>query len=83
MSSSGPFSGFFEPDSRNDRLAAYIIREHSLGRPIEEIIDDPYLKNRVSREHIERLLERPDVIHAVTEDTAKAAKEVEGAEEES
>ena len=60
--------------TKMDSLAAYVIREHRAGRPLQEILDDPYLKNRASPEHRQRLLERPDVIHAVGEHTAQAAK---------
>lgn len=69
-----PFSELFSHDSRDDRLAAYIIREHGLGRTIEDISDDPYLRNRASEEDVRRLLERPDVIRAVAEHTARAGQ---------
>ena len=61
--------------SKEEALAAYIVREHRLGRSIEEILDDPYLKNRASEEQRRRLLERPEVIHAIGEDTAAMARE--------
>jgi hypothetical protein len=62
-----PFASLFARSSREDQLAAYIIREHGLGRSIEDILDDPYLRNRASEEQRRRLIERPDVIHAVGE----------------
>jgi hypothetical protein len=61
--------------SKEESLAAYIVREHRLGRSLEEILDDPYLKNRCSDEQRLRLLERPEVIRAIGEDTAAAARE--------
>jgi hypothetical protein len=61
--------------SKEDALAAYIVREHRLGRSIEGILDDPYLKNRASEEQRRRLLDRPEVIHAIGEDTAAMARE--------
>ena len=61
--------------SKDEMLAAYIIREHKQGRTLEDILDDPYLKNRTRDEHRRRLLERPDVIRAVGEDTAAAAQQ--------
>jgi len=61
--------------SKEEALAAYIIREHRSGRPLDEILDDPYLKNRASDEQRLRLLERPDVIRAVGEDIASTAAE--------
>lgn len=61
--------------SKEESLAAYIVREHRMGRSLEEILDDPYLKNRCSDEQRLRLLERPEVIRAIGEDTAAAARE--------
>ena len=60
--------------SKEDALAAYVIREHGQGRQIEEIMNDPYLKNRASDEQRVRLLERPEVIRAIGEHTAEAAR---------
>jgi hypothetical protein len=59
--------------SKEDALAAYIVREHREGRSLEDILDDPYLKNRATDEQRLRLLERPEVIRAVGEDTAAMA----------
>ncbi len=61
--------------SKEESLAAYIVREHKLGRSIDDILDDPYLKNRSTEEQRLRLLERPEVIRAVGEDTAAMAAE--------
>jgi hypothetical protein len=69
-----PFASLFSGSSREDQLAAYVVREHGTGRTIEDIMDDPYLKNRSTPEQRRRLLERPDVIRAVAEDTDKAAR---------
>jgi hypothetical protein len=59
--------------TKMDSLAAYVIREHRSGRPLQEILEDPYLKNRATDEQRLRLLERPDVIRAVGEDVANMA----------
>jgi hypothetical protein len=61
--------------SKEEALAAYIVREHRAGRSLDDILDDPYLKNRATEEQRLRLLERPDVIRAVGEDTAAMAAE--------
>ena len=61
--------------SKDESLAAYIVREHRLGRSLDDILDDPYLKNRCSDEQRLRLLERPEVIRAIGEDTAAMARE--------
>jgi hypothetical protein len=66
--------------SKEDSLAAYMVREHRSGRALAEILEDPYLKNRATEEQRLRLLERPDVIRAVGEDVASlAAEQVRGA----
>jgi len=59
--------------SKEDSLAAYIVREHREGRSLEDILNDAYLKNRATEEQRLRLLERPDVIRAVGEDVASVA----------
>jgi hypothetical protein len=61
--------------SKEEALAAYIVREHKAGRSVEEILNDPYLKNRTTEEQRLRLLERPEVIRAIGEDTAAMARE--------
>jgi hypothetical protein len=66
-----PFASLFAGSSREDQLAAYVIREHGSGRSIEDIMDDPYLKNRSTPEPRRRLLESPEVIRAVTEHTER------------
>ena len=61
--------------SKEEALGAYVVREHRQGRSLEEILEDPYLKNRATDEQRLRLLERPEVIRAVGEDTAAMAAE--------
>jgi len=64
-----PFSFLFTRSSQEDRLATYVIREHERGRALEEILDDPYVTNRAQPEQVKRLLDRPEVIHALGEST--------------
>jgi hypothetical protein len=61
--------------SKEEALAAYVVREHRQGRSLEDILDDAYLKNRATDEQRIRLLQRPEVIRAVGEDTAAVAAE--------
>jgi hypothetical protein len=70
-----PFSFLFARSSQEDRLAAYVIREHERGRSLEEILDDPYVRNRCTREEVARLLDRPEVIHALGSSTVAAEQE--------
>lgn len=60
--------------SGEERVAAYIIREHGRGRNIDDILTDPYVRNRVQPADILRILERPDVLHAIGEDIAEAGR---------
>jgi hypothetical protein len=66
---SNPFSFLFARSSQEDRLAAYVIREHGRGRALEDILDDPYVRNRAQPNEIARLLDRPEVIRALGEST--------------
>lgn len=61
--------------SKEEALASYVVREHRQGRSLVDILDDPYLRNRATDEQRLRLLERPEVIRAVGEDTAATAAE--------
>jgi hypothetical protein len=60
-----PFSFLFARSSQEDRVAAYVVREHERGRTLADILDDPYVRNRLTPQQAERLLDRPEVIHAI------------------
>ena len=68
------FSFLGARSKREERLAAYVIREHDRGRALVDIVDDPYVRNRCSPQEIARLLDRPDVVHAIGDDIAEAAR---------
>jgi hypothetical protein len=70
----GIFSFTGAKSGQEERVAAYLIREHDRGRSIQEILDDPYVRNRCSPQEIERVLERPDVIKSIGDDMARAAR---------
>jgi hypothetical protein len=69
-----PFSFLFARSSQEERVAAYVIREHDRGRSLEEILNDPYVRNRLTPAQQARLLDRPDIIRAVGDDTVEAAR---------
>jgi hypothetical protein len=69
-----PFTFLFQRSSQEERLAAYVIREHDRGRSLEEILQDRYLQNRTTPQQRERLLDRPEVIRAIGDDTIESAK---------
>ena len=64
-----PFSFLFTRSSQEDRLATYVIREHERGRALDDILEDPYVRNRAQPQQIARVLDRPEVIHALGEST--------------
>lgn len=70
----GVFSFLGTRSQSEERMAQYIVREHHRGRPLDQIVADPYVMNRCTHEQVQRLLERPEVIHAIGEDTIAAAR---------
>jgi hypothetical protein len=70
----GLFSFLGSKSSQEERLAAYVIREHDRGRSLADILDDPYVRNHCSPHEVARLLDRPDVLHAIGDDMVEAAR---------
>jgi hypothetical protein len=70
-----PFSFLFARSGKEERIAAYVIREHERGRSLAEILEDPYVRNRCTQHEIARLLDQPEVIRALGESTVEAERE--------
>ena len=68
------FSFLSSRTQSEERIAQYVIREHHRGRPLQEILDDHYVTNRLTAEQIKRLLDRPDLLHALGENLVYEAK---------
>jgi hypothetical protein len=68
------FSFLGARSTQEERVAGYVIREHERGRSLDDILDDPYVRNRCSPQEAARLLDRPDVVKAIGDDIAEAAK---------
>jgi hypothetical protein len=69
------FSFLFARSSAEERVAQYVIREHDRGRPLAEILEDKYVINRLqSPAQRARLLDRPEIVHAVGGDMVQATK---------
>jgi hypothetical protein len=69
------FSFLFQRSTQEERVAQYVIREHDRGRPLNDILEDKYVVNRLqSPQQRAALLDRPEVIHAVGADRTEAAK---------
>jgi hypothetical protein len=69
------FSFLFTRSSNEERVAAYVVREHERGRALAEILDDPYVKNRTTPMERDRLLDRPEVIRALGRDVVQSVRE--------
>jgi hypothetical protein len=70
-----PFSFLFARSGKEDRVTAYIIREHERGRPLAEILEDPYIRNRCSEQELGRLLDQPELVHALGETDVAAERD--------
>ena len=69
------FSFLFQRSAQEERVAQYVVREHDRGRSLQEILEDKYVVNRLpSPEQRSRLLDRPEIIHAIGGDKVEAAK---------
>lgn len=71
----GLFSFLGTRSTQEERVAAYVIREHDRGRRLDDILDDPYVRNRCTPHEVARILDRPDVLKAIGDDMAEAAKQ--------
>ena len=70
----GVFSFLSSRSQNEERIAQYVVREHHRGRPMAEILNDHYVTNRCTPDQIRRLLDRPEVVHALGDDLVSAAK---------
>jgi hypothetical protein len=71
----GAFSFLSSRSQNEERIAQYVIREHHRGRAVAEVLEDPYVTNRCTPEQIRRLLDRPELIHAIGGDLVAEARE--------
>jgi hypothetical protein len=70
-----PFSFLFTRSSAEEQVVSYITREHRRGRRLAEILQDRYVLNRLTPQQQARLLDRPDVVHALGEQDIDAARQ--------
>jgi hypothetical protein len=59
---------FFEDlatDPVEERVVEYVVREVHNGRRLMEVIEDPFVKNRLSHEKVESILQNPEVVDAL------------------
>lgn len=60
-----PFKGLFGTNRREQYVERYVLREHRKGRPLAEVLEDPYVRVWSTPEERARLLQRPHVVAAV------------------
>ena len=68
------FSFLFSRGSAEEHVARYVIREHDRGRSLHDILDDKYVQNRMTPEQQRRLLDRPEIMEAISGDMLETAK---------
>jgi hypothetical protein len=61
-------------DPVEERVVEYVIREVHNGRRLMDVIDDPYVRNRLSDEKREEILQNPEVVDAMEQEIKSAFK---------
>jgi hypothetical protein len=64
-----PFAFLFVRSRQDRYLVQYVLRESARGRSLQDVLEDPYVRNRSTPEERARLLERPEVVAAIGEQT--------------
>ncbi len=59
-------------DVTEERIVNYIVREVRLGRKLSSVLQDPYIRNRLSEAQIDDIIENPEVLEAVERELAAA-----------
>jgi len=59
-------------DAVEERVVEYVIREVRNGRKLTDALQDPYVKNRLSGERLDKILENPEVIKALEDQISMA-----------
>lgn len=59
-------------DELEERVVEYVVREVRNGRRLSEVLNDPYVRNRLSQEKVARVLEKPEVIAALEQSISGA-----------
>jgi hypothetical protein len=51
-----------------ERLSAYVVREHRRGRALRDILGDPFVVEHATQAELGLLRENPDLIHRLLEE---------------
>ncbi len=52
-------------DEAEQRVVEYVIREVNNGRRLTDVLRDPYVRNRLSDERVQHVMENPEVVEAL------------------
>ena len=55
-------------DPMEERVVEYVVREVHQGRRLTEVIEDPYVRNRLNETKRSEVLENPEVIDALEQE---------------
>jgi len=61
-------------DPVEERVVEYVIREVRNGRRLMDVINDPFVRNRLSDEKVQNVLENPEVVDALEQEIKSAFK---------
>ena len=61
-------------DPIEERVVEYVIREVHNGRRLMDVINDPFVRNRLSDEKVQNVLENPEVVDALEQEIKSAFK---------
>ena len=59
-------------DPVEEIVVEYVIRELRNGRKLTEILNDPYVRNRLDQDRIDQMLAKPEVVDEVEHSVAKS-----------
>jgi hypothetical protein len=54
--------------AKHKRLIEYVVRQLKSGRDLEQVLEDPYVVNRIGLVDRRALLEEPEVVEAASDD---------------
>lgn len=59
-------------DVVEERVVEYIVREVHNGRNLSEVLEDPYVRNRLNEEKRQHVIENPDIVTALEKEIREA-----------
>ncbi len=59
-------------DVVEERIVEYVIREVRNGRKLADVLNDPYVKNRLNEEKLNHVIENPEIAAAIEEQISTA-----------